>query len=91
MISSIYYFKLKQFTGMSFENIGLSLTKSNNIFYHFLNLFIMGNLLYTIAVILIIIWAIGFLGFHAGGLIHAVLVIGIILFLFQIISGRKTL
>jgi hypothetical protein len=51
----------------------------------------MGNLLYVIAVVLLIIWAIGFLGFHAGGIIHAVLVIGIILFLVQIISGRKTL
>ena len=51
----------------------------------------MGNLLYVIAVVLIIIWAIGFLGFHAGGIIHAVLVIGIILFLFQIISGRKSI
>ena len=51
----------------------------------------MGNLLYFIAVILIIVWAIGFLGFHAGSIIHAVLVIGIILFLVQIISGRKTL
>jgi hypothetical protein len=51
----------------------------------------MGNLLYIIAVVLIIIWAIGFLGYHAGGIIHVALVIGIILFLFQIISGRKSL
>jgi len=51
----------------------------------------MGNLLYIIAVILIIVWAIGFLGFHAGGIIHAVLVIGVILFLIQIISGRRSL
>lgn len=50
----------------------------------------MGNLLYTIAVILLIIWAIGFLGFHAGGIIHAVLVIAVIVFLIQIISGRKS-
>ena len=27
----------------------------------------MGNLLYLIAVILVIAWAIGFLGYHAGG------------------------
>ncbi len=50
----------------------------------------MGNLLYTIAVILLIIWAIGFLGFHAGGIIHAVLVIAVIVFLIQVISGRKS-
>lgn len=28
---------------------------------------IMGNLLYTVAVILLIIWAIGFIGYNAGG------------------------
>jgi hypothetical protein len=38
----------------------------------------MGGLLYTIAVILVIAWAIGFLGYHAGGIIHVLLVIAII-------------
>ena len=51
----------------------------------------MGNLLYTIAVILVIAWAIGFLGFHAGGIIHILLVIAVIAILFRLISGRKTL
>jgi hypothetical protein len=51
----------------------------------------MGNLLYTIAVILIVAWAIGFLGFHAGGIIHILLVIAIIAVLIRIISGRKPL
>jgi len=49
----------------------------------------MGNLLYIIAVILIISWAIGFLGFNAGGIIHVLLVIAIIAVLFRVISGRK--
>lgn len=49
----------------------------------------MGNLLYGIAVILVIVWAIGFLGYHAGGIIHILLVIAIISVLFRIISGRK--
>jgi hypothetical protein len=49
----------------------------------------MGNLLYTIAVILIIAWAIGFLGFHAGGIIHILLVIAVIAVLIRIIQGRK--
>lgn len=49
----------------------------------------MGNLLYGIAVIFVIIWAIGFLGYHAGGIIHVLLVIAIIAVLFRIISGRK--
>jgi len=51
----------------------------------------MGNLLYTIAVILIIFWAIGFLGFHAGGIIHILLVIAVIAVLLRVISGNKSI
>jgi hypothetical protein len=47
----------------------------------------MGNLLYLIAVILVIAWAIGFLGYHAGGLIHILLVIAIIAILLRVIRG----
>jgi len=46
----------------------------------------MGNLLYVIAVILVIIWAVGFLGYHAGGIIHILLVIAIIAFLLKVIG-----
>jgi hypothetical protein len=49
----------------------------------------MGNLLYYIAVILVILWAIGFLGYNAGGIIHVLLVIALIAVLFRIIQGRK--
>jgi hypothetical protein len=49
----------------------------------------MGNLLYGIAVVLIILWAIGFLGYHAGGIIHILLVIAIIAILFRVISGSR--
>jgi len=45
----------------------------------------MGNLLYIIAVILVIFWAIGYLGYHAGGLIHLLLVIAVIAILLKII------
>jgi hypothetical protein len=51
----------------------------------------MGNLLYVIAVILIVAWAIGFFAFSAGGIIHVLLVIAVIAILFRIISGRKIL
>jgi hypothetical protein len=51
----------------------------------------MGNLLYIVAVILLIGWAIGMFGFHAGGFIHILLVIAIIAVLFRIIQGRKVL
>jgi hypothetical protein len=51
----------------------------------------MGNLLYAVAVILLIIWAIGFLGYHTGGIIHILLVIAIIAVLLRVIQGRKPL
>lgn len=51
----------------------------------------MGNLLYLVAVILIIAWAIGFVGYSAGGLIHILLVIAVIMILLRIIQGRKPL
>jgi hypothetical protein len=51
----------------------------------------MGNLLYVIAVILIIAWAIGFVGYQAGGIIHILLVIAIIAVILRVIQGRKIL
>ena len=48
----------------------------------------MGNLLYTIAVILVIVWAISYMGLHAGGLIHILLVIAVIAVLFRLIRGK---
>ena len=47
----------------------------------------MGNLLYVIAVILVIAWAIGFFGYHAGGIIHILLVIAIIAVILNVIRG----
>jgi predicted ferric reductase len=51
----------------------------------------MGNLLYVVAVILIIAWAIGFIGYSAGGIIHILLVIAVIAILVRVIQGRRTL
>jgi hypothetical protein len=51
----------------------------------------MGNLLYLVAVILIIAWAIGFIGYSAGGLIHILLVIAVIAIIFRVIQGRRVL
>ena len=50
----------------------------------------MGNLLYAVAVILVIIWAIGFLGYQAGGIIHVLLVLAVVAVLLRVISGNKT-
>jgi len=49
----------------------------------------MNNLLYYVAVILILLWAIGYLGFHLGGLIHILIVIAIISVLLKVIGGNK--
>lgn len=46
----------------------------------------MGNLLYVIAVVLVIIWAISFLGgYYTGGIIHALIVIAIIALILGVI------
>ena len=49
----------------------------------------MGNLLYLIAVVMVIAWAIGFLGYHAGGLIHMLLVIAVIAILLKVIRRAE--
>jgi hypothetical protein len=49
----------------------------------------MSNLLYTIAVILVLFWAIGFFAYSAGSIIHILLVIAIIAILFRLIQGKQ--
>ena len=51
----------------------------------------MGNILYAVAVILVIAWAVGFLGFHAGGIIHILLVIAVIAVVLRVIQGKPIL
>ena len=48
----------------------------------------MNNLLYTVAIILIILWALGFFAYGMGNLIHILLVIAIIAILFRVIKGK---
>ena len=43
-----------------------------------------------LAAILIILWLLGFFAFHVtSGLIHIVLVVGLILLVFQLLGGRE--
>ena len=51
----------------------------------------MRDILYIIAVILIIGWAVGFFAFHAGGIIHVLLVIAVIAVLLRLIQGKKVI
>ncbi|WP_203308341.1 MULTISPECIES: lmo0937 family membrane protein [Sphingomonas] len=46
-------------------------------------------MLWTIAVILLILWLLGFSLHIAGGLIHILLVIAIIVGLIQLFTGRR--
>ncbi|QQV76353.1 lmo0937 family membrane protein [Sphingomonas aliaeris] len=47
-------------------------------------------MLWTIAIILLVLWALGFGVFHvAGGLIHLLLVIAVVVVLFRLITGRR--
>jgi hypothetical protein len=46
-------------------------------------------MLYTIVVILVILWLLGFLAHVGGGLIHLILVIAVIVLIFNFISGRR--
>lgn len=49
----------------------------------------MGNLLYTVAVILLLIWAVSFFAFNVGNIIHILLVIAVIAIIFRLIQGKK--
>jgi len=49
----------------------------------------MSNLLYTIAIVLVILWALGFFVYNTGSLIHVLLVIAVIAVLFRLIKGRE--
>jgi Family of unknown function (DUF5670) len=48
------------------------------------------NMLWTIFVILLILWGLGLMtGYTMGGVIHALLVIAIVVLLVQVIQGRR--
>jgi hypothetical protein len=50
----------------------------------------MKNMLFTIAVILLVLWAVGLVsGTTIGGLVHILLVLAVIMVLFQLLSGRR--
>jgi hypothetical protein len=45
------------------------------------------SILYLVAIGLIILWAVGFLGYHVGYIIHILLVLAVIAILLRIIRG----
>ncbi len=46
-------------------------------------------MLWTLMVLLVLFWVLGFAFDVAGGLIHALLVIALVVFLVNLVSGRK--
>ena len=47
-------------------------------------------MLWTIVVILLVLWALGFLAFQiGGGLIHLLLVVAAIVLVYRLVTGRK--
>ena len=47
-------------------------------------------MLTTIAVILLVLWLVGFIGFHVlGGFIHILLILAVIFFLVRVIKGEN--
>ena len=48
------------------------------------------NMLWTIGVILLILWLLGYIGGYAGGgVIHILLVVAIVVIIIQVIKGRR--
>jgi hypothetical protein len=47
-------------------------------------------MLLTLAFVLVVLWALGFLAFHVtSGLIHLLLVVAIIVIVYRIVTGRR--
>ena len=47
-------------------------------------------MLMTIALILAILWLLGFIGHVGGGLIHLLLVVALIVFIYNLVVGRRS-
>jgi hypothetical protein len=46
-------------------------------------------MLYTVVVVLVVLWLLGFIAHVGGGLIHLILVVAVVVLLFNLISGRR--
>ena len=48
-------------------------------------------MLWTLAIVLIVLWGFGFVAFHVtSGLIHLLLLAAVVTIVFQLVSGRRT-
>jgi Family of unknown function (DUF5670) len=49
------------------------------------------TMLWTIFVVILILWLLGFLGHFGGGLIHLLLVVAVVILIINLITGRRGL
>jgi hypothetical protein len=48
-------------------------------------------MLYTLALILLVLWLLGVVGTYTiGGIVHMLLVVAVVLFIIGLLSGRRT-
>jgi hypothetical protein len=47
-------------------------------------------MLWTIIVVLLVLWLLGFAVFHAGSLIHLILVVALVVLVINLLTGRRT-
>ena len=50
----------------------------------------MGGILWTVIVILFVLWLLGFAMHIGGGLIHLLLVVAVVVFVINLLTGRRT-
>lgn len=51
----------------------------------------MSNLLYTASVVLVVLWAVGYFGYHADGYIHLFIALAAVLIVVRLLFGKKGL
>jgi hypothetical protein len=51
---------------------------------------VMVGILWTVFVILLILWLLGFFVVHLGSLIHLLLVIAVIVLIYNLLAGRRS-
>jgi hypothetical protein len=50
-----------------------------------------GNMLWTICVILLVLWLLGFTLHVGGGIIHLLLVVALVVLIYNLITGRRSM
>lgn len=71
--------------------LGYPSTSQANLVYLEKEVSRMGRILWLVIVVLIVIWLLGFLLDFGGGLIHTLLIIAGIIFVIQLVMGKRSL